>query len=81
MCLFCGFTLVGRFFSCSSAQAIIYQTCTVGPLGAIAGILNFVEAIIFGMFTIIMTFDQIGAIFDNTPYIDSIQGKRGEKVY
>lgn len=27
-----------------------------------------------------MLCDQFGAIFDNTPYIDSLQGKKGTKV-
>lgn len=31
----------------------------------------------FGIFTIIMLFDQLSAIFDNTPYIDAIQNRRG----
>jgi hypothetical protein len=43
-------------------------------------ILNLVEALIFGLFTAIMMWDQLSAIFENTTYIDSLQGKKGQKV-
>lgn len=36
---------------------------------------NFVEAIVFGLFTIIMLFDQLSAIFENLPGIDALQNK------
>ena len=43
-------------------------------------IIVFIEALIFGLFTCIMFFDQISAIFENTPGIDAMQNKRGERV-
>jgi hypothetical protein len=40
-------------------------------------ILNFVEAIIFCIFTLCMCWDQYEAISENTPYIDRLQDRRG----
>jgi len=40
-------------------------------------ILNFIEGILFGLFTFIMLYDQLSAIFSNTPYIDKIKGRKG----
>ena len=40
-------------------------------------ILNFVEAVIFCIFTMCMCWDQYEAISENTPYIDRLQDKRG----
>lgn len=37
------------------------------------------EAVLFGLFTIIMMWDQVSSIFENTPYIDRLQNRRGAK--
>jgi hypothetical protein len=42
-------------------------------------IICFVEALVFGLFVIIMMCDQFSAIFENTPGIDQLQNKKGEK--
>jgi len=40
--------------------------------------MNFVEAVLFVLFTGCMGADQFDAISKNTPYIDRLQGKRGK---
>jgi len=54
--------------------------CPNTPGGMVMSILTFIEAIIFGLFVIIMLFDQIQAIFENTPGIDALQNRTGESV-
>jgi len=51
----------------------------VGGVHAALAIICFIEAIIFGLFVIIMMFDQFSAIFDNTPGIDALQNRQGIK--
>eukprot|EP00455_Lapot_gusevi_P050466 TRINITY_DN7319_c0_g1_i8.p1 TRINITY_DN7319_c0_g1~~TRINITY_DN7319_c0_g1_i8.p1 ORF type:complete len:176 (+),score=37.52 TRINITY_DN7319_c0_g1_i8:128-655(+) len=75
MCLYSGTMLVARFFSCTRPN----QFCSMSAGQTIMCVLNFVEAIIFGLFVMIMMGDQFSAIFDNTPLIDAKQNKRGEK--
>eukprot|EP01083_Nonionella_stella_P161918 530914_1 len=53
--------------------------CNPSPADVLLCVLNFIEAILFGLFTFIMLFDQLSAIFSNTPYIDQIKGKKGAK--
>lgn len=62
------------YMSCVRAQ------CNVTPGQVIAGVLMFMEALLFGLFTAVMLFEQVYAILDNTPKIDMLQGKQGEKV-
>jgi hypothetical protein len=63
---------------------------------AVLAVLCFVEALVFGecesravpsspplisgLFVTIMMFDQISAIFENTPGIDALQNRKGDKV-
>eukprot|EP00484_Ammonia_sp_Unknown_P014859 CAMPEP_0197073360 /NCGR_PEP_ID=MMETSP1384-20130603/210568_1 /TAXON_ID=29189 /ORGANISM="Ammonia sp." /LENGTH=290 /DNA_ID=CAMNT_0042512197 /DNA_START=500 /DNA_END=1372 /DNA_ORIENTATION=- len=53
--------------------------CNPSPIDVLLCVLNFIEGILFGLFTFIMLFDQLSAIFSNTPYIDQIKGKKGAK--
>jgi len=74
-CLYSGALLVSRFISCTNHL----RQCTVGGVHAALAIICFIEAIIFGLFVIIMMFDQFSAIFDNTPGIDALQNRHGIK--
>jgi len=71
--IYCAALLIAKFFSCTSQM----RKCDVSGAGLAFSILTFIEALIFGLFTIIMMFDQLSAIFDNTPGIDAIQQRRG----
>jgi hypothetical protein len=73
-CIYCGTLLVARFISCTNNL----KQCTISGLQAVLCVLNFIEAIIFGLFCLIMLWDQLSAIFDNTPGIDALQQKKGE---
>jgi hypothetical protein len=55
--------------------------CDWDTLSTVMAIMNFIEALLFGLFTGIMMFDQFGAIFENTTYIDSLKGQRGVQVH
>jgi hypothetical protein len=72
-CICCGVALIARFISCTNNL----KGCSVSGLQAVLCILNFIEAIIFGLFCAIMLFDQLSAIFENTPGIDALQNKKG----
>lgn len=54
--------------------------CRISGGGVALSVIVFVEAIVFGLFTIIMLFDQLSAIFDNTPGIDAMQHRKGQQV-
>jgi hypothetical protein len=74
-CLYSGVLLVARFISCTNHL----KSCSIGGGQAALCIINFVEALVFGLFTLIMMFDQFSAIFENTPGIDALQNKKGER--
>ena len=74
-CVYAGTLLVARFISCTHNMRL----CPVTPLQTALCIINFVEALVFGLFCAIMMADQLNAIFDNTPGIDALQGKKGER--
>jgi len=74
-CLYCAVMLVARFVSCTNNL----RQCTITGVHAALCVVNFVEALIFGLFVSVMMWDQIAAIFENTPYIDSLQRKQFEK--
>jgi len=74
-CIYSGTLLVARFISCTHNL----RQCTVSGVHAALAIICFVEALVFGLFVIIMMFDQFSAIFDNTPGIDQLQHRKGEK--
>jgi len=87
-CLFCLVSIISRFFICNSIDFHtkykykfdgINPNCDPTQLDIILCILNVIEGILFGLFTFIMLYDQIDAIFKNTPYIDALKGKRGKK--
>jgi len=66
--------LIARFVSCTRNV----RGCNIDGAGVACSVIMFVEAIVFGLFTIIMMFDQFSAIFDNTPGIDAMQNRKGE---
>ena len=74
-CCYAGTLLVARFISCTNNMRL----CPITPLQTALCIINFVEALVFGLFCAIMMADQLNAIFDNTPGIDALQGKKGER--
>ena len=53
--------------------------CDARPVDILLCVLNFIEGILFGLFTFIMLFDQLSAIFENTPYIMKLKGRKGAK--
>jgi len=74
-CFYSGVLLVLRFISCNSSA----RMCSVSGWQPVLCILNFIEAIIFGLFVCIMMWDQLSAILSNTPGIDAKQNKKGEQ--
>ena len=74
-CVYAGSLLVARFVSCTHNMRL----CPVTPVQTALCIVNFVEALVFGLFCAIMMADQLAAILDNTPGIDALQGKKGER--
>ncbi|ETO28279.1 hypothetical protein RFI_08851 [Reticulomyxa filosa] len=52
-----------------------YAYCRSSPGDTICCLLNLFEAILFGLFTCIMSCDQISSIWNNTTYIDIIQNR------
>jgi len=74
-CCYSVVLLVSRFISCTNNL----RQCSISGLETALCVVNFVEALIFGLFVGIMMFDQISAIFDNTPGIDALQNKHGQK--
>jgi palmitoyltransferase len=66
-CIYSGALLVGRFVSCTGN----IRMCTISTVHGVLAIINFVEALVFGLFVIIMFFDQMSAIFDTVapPYL------------
>lgn len=73
-CVYSGVLLVARFISCTRDL----RACSVSSGGAIMCILNFIEAIIFGLFTMMMMWDQLTAIRDDLPGIDALQNKKSK---
>lgn len=71
--IFSGTSLAFAFVRCSPRAA----RCDYDNSDVMLGIILMFEAILFGLFTIIMLFDQFQAIFDNTPYIDALKNIRG----
>lgn len=61
-CIYSGVLLVARFVSCTHN----IRQCSLTGIEAGLCIVNFVEALVFGLFVIIMLFDQFSAIFENT---------------
>ena len=51
----------------------------VSSADLISCVLALVLVLIFAMFTACMLWDQFRALYDNTPYIDRLQGRRGRK--
>eukprot|EP01006_Ploeotia_vitrea_P024107 TRINITY_DN56837_c0_g1_i2.p2 TRINITY_DN56837_c0_g1~~TRINITY_DN56837_c0_g1_i2.p2 ORF type:complete len:385 (-),score=161.00 TRINITY_DN56837_c0_g1_i2:39-1193(-) len=72
-CIYCGVMLVARFVSCTRSL----RQCTVRGGHVALCVINFVEALVFGLFVAVMLFDQLQAIFENTPGIDALQNRRG----
>eukprot|EP00462_Mataza_sp_D1_P022674 CAMPEP_0175131226 /NCGR_PEP_ID=MMETSP0087-20121206/6427_1 /TAXON_ID=136419 /ORGANISM="Unknown Unknown, Strain D1" /LENGTH=310 /DNA_ID=CAMNT_0016413497 /DNA_START=16 /DNA_END=948 /DNA_ORIENTATION=- len=60
-CIYSGVLLVARFISCTHNL----RQCSVSGGQAAMCVINFVEALVFGLFVIIMMFDQFSAIFDS----------------
>jgi len=80
-CLWCMITLGCRFFKCASFQKSYIRPdyCVPSPFDVICCTLNFVEAILFGLFVTVMMFDQFSVIFENTTYIDKLKGVKRQQ--
>jgi palmitoyltransferase len=72
-CVYCGTMLVLRFISCTHNL----KSCSVSGAQAVLCVLLFIESVIFGLFCAIMLWDQLSAIFENTPGIDALQNRKG----
>lgn len=70
-CFYSGVLLVARFMSCTKTVRL----CTISGGQAVLCVLNFIEAIVFGLFVCIMLFDQLSAIFDEAHN----PGQKGEQ--
>ena len=60
-------------------SAVYGDWCDGGGLDVMFCMLNMFEGILFGLFTCIMSCDQISSIMNNVTYIDSIQMKRDSR--
>jgi palmitoyltransferase len=69
-CIYSGVLLIARFISCTQNS----RQCSIGGVEAGLCIANFIEALIFGLFVIIMFCDQISAIFENTGVTEGSTG-------
>lgn len=80
-CVYTAMLLIARFVSCTHMPRALTSgsQCCLSGADVIFSILNFIEAILFGLFVLVILCDQLGAIFDNTPGIDALQGKVGKK--
>lgn len=80
-CVFCGWSLVTRFLACTSHRGYSKTPdfCNTTPLDFALCVVNMIEGILFGLFTAIMTWDQLSAISENTPYIDRLKGRKGKQ--
>lgn len=81
-CLWCFITLGVRFYKCANlkTEQLRADYCVPSPADTICCVLNFVEAILFGLFVTVMMFDQFSVIFDNTTYIHKLKGmKRNQR--
>lgn len=58
---------------------LLFFQCSISAGQSALCVVNFVESLVFGLFVIIMLFDQLTAIFENTPGIDALQQKKGIK--
>lgn len=58
------------------------RQCSVSGIQAACCVINFVEALVFGLFVIVMLFDQFGAIFDceKKTYYECLKGIFGEPL-
>lgn len=65
-CLYSGIVLIAWFVSCSQVN-FTQQTCKLSMGQSILAVMNFVEALVFGLFVIIMLVDQLSAIMDTLP--------------
>jgi len=74
-CFYSVVLLIGRFVSCTNNL----RTCTVSGVHVALCVINFIEAVIFGLFVSIMLWDQMSAIYENTPGIDALQHRMGPK--
>eukprot|EP00474_Spongospora_subterranea_P000962 CRZ01420.1 hypothetical protein [Spongospora subterranea] len=70
LCLYSGSIIGAGIYRC----AIDSDKCSdVSPNIIILVFLNLFEAVLFGCFVAVMLWDQLSAIFENTPYIDKLQ--------
>jgi hypothetical protein len=74
-CIYSGVLLVLRFISCTHNL----KACSISGAQSILCILHFIEAVVFGLFCAIMMWDQLSAIFENTPGIDALQERKGQR--
>ncbi|MES1913330.1 MAG: hypothetical protein MHM6MM_005521 [Cercozoa sp. M6MM] len=74
-CAYASVLLVRVFLECADARTA--QCLRIGAVELVALIVTFVVAVIFGLFVLIMLWDQAQAIVENTPGIDRLKGERG----
>jgi len=74
-CIYSAVLLVTRFFSCSKNT----RMCTISSVQTILCLINFIEALIFGLFVTIMLCDQLSAIWD-TNHSDHVSNETRRPV-
>jgi palmitoyltransferase ZDHHC3/7/25 len=67
--------LIARFIGCTGRS----NRCRLGGAAVVCSIITFIIALLFGLFVSIMLFDQLSAIYENTPGIDMMQNRKGKK--
>ncbi len=77
-CVFSGVSLGARAWSCSSRPRSPRRDtfCNPPPVDVVLSVINFVEAILFVLFTGCMFADQFEAISTNMAYIDRLKKKQ-----
>jgi len=75
-CIYCGALLVARFVSCTHNL----RMCPFDTVSSVLAIICFIEALVFGLFVVIMMFDQFSAIFEGVTAIDQLQNRQSTKV-
>lgn len=58
-CFYCAGLLIARFLTCQDSGV-----CDISSGGILLAILTFIESLIFGAFTVVMTWTQVSAILD-----------------
>ncbi|CEO96206.1 Palmitoyltransferase [Plasmodiophora brassicae] len=78
MCIYSGCVIGVGIYRCAQS---LNQCSDISAVVVVCSMLNMFEAVLFGCFVSVMLWDQLSAIFENTPYIDKLQGIKGNTTH